>query len=480
MQLSSSLTENIRTARSLLPIGSSFDILTRELYLGETRAYWIGISGLCRTELLQQIFSDLQDPLYTTDHIIRDLHHFTASRIGYSQITFASDWDLLITQLLSGPSLLLVDGFSEALILDVRTYPTRGIDEPDTEKVTRGSRDGFVETLLFNTNLIRRRIRSPRLTFDITQIGSVSRTDIVLAYMKDQVNPTLLNHIRQTLRRLDVTSLTMGSKSLEELLIRKRWYNPLPSIQVTERPDVACSYLTEGYILLLVDNSPSVLILPCTIFHFTQSPEDYYKNPSVGTYFRLVRFVCILASLLLLPVFLLLILRYPDFSRQIGLLTTDRWNSAHLFFFTLAAEFALDLFRYATAHSSSRFSGSLAVIGGLVIGDVAIQMQWVSIEVIFYAAVTLLTTLSLPSIELGDALRLYRIFLLILTGIVGLTGFLIGIILVILSIITTPTIGHSSYFWPLYPFHWDALKTLLFRRPTYLAQPDRTWRDRNR
>jgi len=183
---------------------------------------------------------------------------------------------------------------------------------------------------------------------------------------------------------------------------------------------------------------------------------------------------------LLLPVFLLLILHYPDFSRQIGLLTTDQWNSSHLFFFTLAAEFALDLFRYSSAHSSSRFSGSLAVVGGLVIGDVAIQMQWASIEVIFYAAVTLLTTLSLPSVEFGDALRLYRLFLLLLTGAGGVIGFLIGLILVTLSIITTPTLPHSSYFWPLYPFHWDALKTLLFRRPTYLAQPDKTWRDRNK
>jgi len=480
MQLSNNLTENIQTAQTLLPIGSSFDLLTRELYLGDTRAYWIGVSGLCRIELLQQIFSDLQDPLYTTDSTIHDLHRFTAARIGYSQVTYENDWDNLITQLLSGPSLLLIDGFAEALVLDVRTYPTRGINEPDTEKVTRGSRDGFVETLLFNTNLIRRRIRSPRLTFEITHIGSVSKTDVSIAYMNDLVNPALLSHIRQSLRQLDVTSLTMGGKSLEELLIRKRWYNPLPSIQVTERPDVACSYLTEGYILLLVDNSPAVLILPCNIFHFTQSPEDYYKNPSVGGYFRLVRFGCILASLLLLPVFLLLILHYPDFSRQIGLLTTDQWNSSHLFFFTLAAEFALDLFRYSSAHSSSRFSGSLAVVGGLVIGDVAIQMQWASIEVIFYAAVTLLTTLSLPSVEFGDALRLYRLFLLLLTGTGGVIGFLIGLILVTLSIITTPTLPHSSYFWPLYPFHWDALKTLLFRRPTYLAQPDKTWRDRNK
>ena len=268
----------------------------------------------------------------------------------------------------------------------------------------------------------------------------------------------------------------MGAKSLEELLVKKRWYNPLPSIHVTERPDVACSYLAEGHILILVDNSPSVLILPCTIFQFTQSPEDYYKSPSVGTYFRLVRFGCVLASLLLLPLFLLLTTRFPEFSLRLGLLASPDIGPIRMFFFVMAVEFALDLFKYSAAHSSSRFSGSLSVIGGLIIGDIAIEMNWASVEVIFYAAITLLTTLSLSSIEFGDAIRLYRIFLIATTGAFGLWGFWCGLFLVLLSAATTPTFAHMSYFWPLFPWNKAALKTLLFRSPTFLAQPANVWK----
>ena len=273
MKLCEQLEKNIQKAEELLPLGISFDLIARELYIGQTKAYFLAVNGMCKSDLIQQLFSDLQNPLYTKDDTVKDLRQFAAAKIGYSQVTFTDSWDTILHSLLSGPSILLVDGFAEAVVIDARSYPTRGIEEPDTEKVTRGSRDGFVETLLFNTNLIRRRIRSPELTFEICSLGSVSQTDVSIAYLDHLVNQSLLKEIRRALAGLSVTSLTMGAKSLEELLVKKRWYNPLPSIQVTERPDVACSYLAEGHILILVDNSPSVLILPCTIFQFTQSPE---------------------------------------------------------------------------------------------------------------------------------------------------------------------------------------------------------------
>ena len=255
ISLSTELSQNIDLLHRLLPLGKSFDLITRDLRLGETPAFWLGINGFCNTEILQQIFSDLQDPHYTLDSEIRDLPGYVQSRLGYAQVSLTSSVDDILQNLLSGPSILLVDGFDQAVIIDVRTYPVRSISEPDTERSTRGARDGFVETLLFNTNLIRRRVRSAKLTFSICTLGTESRTDVAIAYLADQVNEELLEALKQKLSRLQITSLTMGSKSLEELLIHKRWWNPLPSIQLTERPDVACSYLCEGHILLIVDLS---------------------------------------------------------------------------------------------------------------------------------------------------------------------------------------------------------------------------------
>ena len=478
MELSSSLEKNIEQIQSVFPIPQSFDIVTRRLFLGETKAYWIGINGFCRVELLQQIFSDLQNPIYMKDNRIEDIERYMNAKIGYAQASLSGSWEDIISNILSGPSALFIDGFAQAIMIDVRTYPARSVSEPDTERVTLGARDGFVETMLFNTNLIRRRIRSPRLTFEMQSIGAESKTDVAIAYLDNNVNHEFLARLKQSLTGLSVTSLTMGAKSLEELLVKKRWFHPLPCMHYTERPDVACSFLMEGHIVVIVDNSPSVLILPCTVFQFMQSPEDYYKSPVVGTYFRLIRFLCIPVSLILMPLFLLLTVYFPEFSEKWEILSTESLPGPTIIFYIFAVEFLLDLFKYSASVSSSRFSGSLSIIGGLIIGDIAVELNWASVEILFYAAVTLLTSLSLASIEFSDALRVYRLFLVITTALFGRWGFLGGLALVLLSVITTPTFGGMSYFWPLYPFQWKALCTLLLRYPTASAQPSKVWKHR--
>lgn len=477
--LSTSLQKNIETIEELLPVGKSFDLITRELFFGETAGYFLGVNGLCKTEVLQQIFSDLQYPLFTQDDRIEDIVHYMNAKIGYAQVSLCEDWTLILQNVLSGPVALFVDGFAKAILIDVRTYPTRSIGEPDTERITKGARDGFVETMLFNANLIRRRVRSPHLTFSLHKVGKESQTDVAIAYLENQVNPELLENLSHTLKSLDITALTMGSKSLEELLVPKKWWHPMPSILQTERPDLACSYLSEGHILILVDNSPVVLILPCTIFQFTQSPEDYYKSPVVGDYFRLVRFLCIPTALLLMPLFLLITAYFPELSTKWQLLSTTTLSPVRITFYVFAVEFFLDLFRYSASINSSRFSGSLSIVGGLLIGDMAVSLNWASPEILFYGAITLLASLSITNLELSDAIRVYRIFLTVLTGFFGLPGFLIGLALALLSIITTPTFGGMSYFWPLFPFNYTALKALLFRRPTSKAQPCKVW-DRGR
>ncbi|MCI9143147.1 MAG: spore germination protein [Lachnospiraceae bacterium] len=475
MTLSPSLEENINYIETVLPVRTSFDLMTRRLYLGRTPAFFLGVNGFCKTEILQQIFSDLQNPLFTADSEIEDIACYMDSKIGYAQTSLTDSWDEIIRNVLSGPSVLFVDGFAQAILIDVRTYPARSIAEPDLERVTRGARDGFVETMLFNANLIRRRVRSPELIFAMHSIGTESKTDVAVAYLKNTVNQELLKKLEDTLDSLRTTALTMGTKSLEELLLHKRWWNPLPGIQMTERPDVACSYLLEGHILVLVDNSPLVLVLPCTIFQFTQNPEDYYKSPSVGTYFRMVRFFCIPVSLLLMPLFLLITAYFPELASEWNLLSEGIQTPQRLFFYVLAVEFLLDLFKYSSALSSGKFSGSLSMVGGLIIGDIAVSLNWATVEVLFYAAVTLLASLAITDTEFSDAIRLYRILMILATGFFGLPGFLISLALVFLSAATTPTFGGFSYFWPLFPFNAKALGRLLFRSPTPSAQPVTVW-----
>ena len=258
MKLSQSLNENISCLSRLLPLEESFDLMHRTLTLGKTRAFFLGVNGFCKTEILQQILSDLQDPLYVQEEEITDITAYVNAKIGYVQTSLADSWDTILQNVLSGPAALFVDGFAQAILIDVRTYPARSIAEPDLERATRGSRDGFVETLLSNANLIRRRVRAADLCFAMHSVGTDSHTDVAVAYLGHAVNRELLGKLTDTIDSLKATSLTMGTKSLEELLLPKRWWNPLPAIQMTERPDVACSYLLEGHILVLVDNSPRV------------------------------------------------------------------------------------------------------------------------------------------------------------------------------------------------------------------------------
>ncbi|MBQ3516433.1 MAG: spore germination protein [Lachnospiraceae bacterium] len=467
--LSTNLQQNIEMARSLMAIKQSFDYIERELIFGKTRVYMLAINGFTQTEVLQHIVADVQS-LSNHEGEIQNLENFIDAKLGFAQVSYVEDWQALIKNLLSGQTILIVDGFGKAVSIDTRTYPGRSIEEPDTEKVTRGAKDGFVENIIMNTALMRRRIRDPKLTFELHQVGKDSKTDVAVAYIQGKADEVLLEKVRKKLDDLQVTSLTMGMQSLKELMIPRSYFHPLPSVFTTERPDVASSYLEEGYVLLVPDASPMVMVLPCNIFQFTQSPEDYYKSPAVGNYIRLMRMFSLLASLLLLPLFILFGAHVP-LPEEFALVSTEGMTPVKLFIMVLVIEVALDLFRYSTSHTSERFAGALSIVGGLIIGDVAIDLEWASLEVLFYGAATMLATLSIASLEMAEGIRIYRIFLVLCTGFFGVWGFFIGLTLVFLSVVSTPVFDKTSYFWPLVPFKWSALKNLLFRYPTVKAQP---------
>lgn len=502
--LTDSLERNIEILSHTLPLEESSDIVTRRLKLGGLSVFLVTINGLTDSFLPEYILSVIQEKMLPgsaastgskdpkagepssgqvnprEDKVYADLKMLADKEIGYYQTEFTESFTILINALLNGVTVILADGCSKALLLDCRRYPSRSIEEPETEKVTKGAKDGFVESITSNTGMIRRRVKSRGLVFKSLTLGDESKTDIFIAYIKELADTGLVGRIETALKSRQLTSVTMGSKSIEEILVKKKWFNPLPSMISTERPDVAASYILEGHVAVLVDTSPYVLILPATFFQFTQSPEDYYKNPIVGNHMRLIRFISIIISLYLMPVFLLLgnmTQKLPEGLRHI---TGEYTSSSKLFLYCMFIEFGLDLFAYASSHAYEGFNSSLSIVGGLIVSDIAINLDWASREVIFYGAVTMLATLTMSYIEFGEALRIYRVLMLLTTGIGGLfrqtlTGFITGFALVTLSIVTTRTFTGKSYFWPLVPFNWKALKTLLFRYTTPKAQPSNQW-----
>ena len=476
-KLHSNLKENIKLFQELLPIGKSFDIITRDITLGSTSCYFLAINGMCDLQTIQWLFADIEKVDFqagakTATH----LPQYVKDQFLYAQITFTDSPKEMLVNLVCGSCLLILDGYEQGLIIDTRQYPGRSVEEPDTERVILGAKDGFTETLLTNCNLIRRRLRFPGLTFSLTKIGTLSQTDVAISYLQNQCNSKVLQALQDKIKKIQPATLTMGIHSLQELLIPKSLFHPMPSAFLTARPDVACSYLAEGYILLMVDNSPFALVLPCHLFQFLQNPEDYYKSPPVGTYIRFVRLLCLLLSLFLMPGFLFFCLE-PDWLPGIlQELIPNKLSPLAIFIYVLFVELGLDLFKYASAHSANAYSGAFAIIGGLLLSDMAVSLQWTNEEVIFYGAATLLASLGITSVELADAIKLYRLFLILLIGLfscinLSWLGFLLGIILVLISIITTPVFAGSHYLWPLYPFCRKSLGRLLFRYPTDKIQP---------
>lgn len=315
--------------------------------------------------------------------------------------------------MLSGVFVLLLDGYEKAVLIDARTYPTRGVEEPDKDKVLRGSKDGFVETVVFNTALIRRRIRSTDLHMEMLNAGENSRTDIVLCYMESRVDPKLLTQIRERIRSIQVDALVMNQESLAECLYQRKWYNPFPKFKYTERPDTAAAQVLEGNLVILVDNSPSAMILPTTIFDVVEEADDYYFPPVTGTYLRLTRFLIALLTYFVTPTYLLLMNHRMWIPENLEFIILKEDPNVPLILQFLLLELAIDGLRLAAVNTPNMLSTPLSVMAALVLGEFSVESGWFSSEVMLAMAFVAIANYTQANYELGYALKFMRILNLI-------------------------------------------------------------------
>lgn len=464
MKLTGNLKEDIKTVKTLLPIDKSFDVVGRNLVIGSTDAYMLFIDGFVKDEVMLRIIEDLQK-LNKSESGIYGLKKWVESNVAYVEVEIFSELNQMQNMVLAGMTALFIDGEDKGILIDARTYPVRSPSEPELERVTRGSRDGFVETMIFNTALIRRRVRDSRLICEIKSVGKRSKTDVSVVYIKDLVDDSLLEDVKERIDNIQIEALIMGEKSLEEVLIKKKWFNPLPQVRFTERPDVTAAHLLEGHIAIIVDNSPSVMLLPTTMFHFTQHSEDYYQNPMVGTYIRWIRFLSMLMAFLLTPIWMLLVEPNgfsPDFLR---FMIPKELGAVALPAQIILLELGLDILRMASIHTPSTLSTSLGIIGGLILSDLAVNAGYVIPESVFITAISGVCTLAMPSLEFSNAIRIFRLFLIITTATLGALGFAAGLIVILIILFKTRTFSGISYLWPLIPFDGTALKHILIRCP---------------
>ena len=442
-KLSASFEENIRYMNEILPVKESFDIIRRDIVIGGKASVFYYIDGFIKDEVMLKIMdSFLSVP---EEDMPEDAETFIQKQVPYVEVDIAEDFDDVIRNVLYGPACLFIDGYKECILLDCRTYPARSVDEPDKDKSLRGSRDGFVETIVFNTALMRRRIRDPHLIMEMTEAGQASRTDIAICYMSDRVDRELLDNLKKRIESLQLGDLRMNQQSLAEALFKRKWFNPFPKFKYTERPDTAAACLLEGKVILLVDNSPSAMILPTSILDMIEEANDYYFPTVTAVYLKTTRTLITIATVFFTPLYLLFMQNLewlPDVFEFVAV--RDTVNIPLIFQFLLL-EISIDGLRLAAMNTPTMLSTPLSVIAGIVMGEFSVQSGWFNSEVMLYMAFVAVANYTQPNFELGYALKFMRLMLLVLTALFDLYGFIAGCILVLCFLIFNKTLSGRNY-----------------------------------
>lgn len=460
-EFTSDYNKNRQCINNLIHVKDSFDVMEKVLVIGERKASYYFIDGFCKDEVMEKVMEFLYK--ITGSEMPENAEEFIKRHMPYGEITLLGSEKAFLQMFMSGMPVLLIDGYNMLIATDFREYPARSVDEPEKDKVMRGSRDGFVETLVFNTALIRRRIRNPELVMKIFSVGKSSKTDVVISYISDRVDEKVLKQVKKRINEIDVDSLTMNQESFVECFYPHRWYNPYPKFKFSERPDTTAACILEGNIAILVDNSPSAIIVPSSIFDIVEDADDYYFPPITGTYLRLSRFIINIAALLLSPTFILLINNpnyIPDWLSFI--LIKDPVNIP-IIVQLLLLEFAIDGMRLASLNTPNMLSTPLSVVAGIVLGDFTVSSGWFNSEVMLYMAFVAVANYTQVNFELGYALKFMRIITLITTQFFGIFGYIAGIVLSIAGLIFNKTFSGKSYLYPLIPFNAKYLLRRFFR-----------------
>lgn len=465
--ISPRMDDNKNTLKQVLGLGESFDVTLREMVLGGKHVGLLMLSGFAKDEILLEVLKRLTylSPDQISEHALKS---YFECYIPHIQVERVEKMSAVINKVLSGMSALFVEGDRAALIMDTRSYPVRSPEEPSLERVVRGSRDGFTETLLTNVTLVRRRIRDPGLKFEIMQVGRRTQTEVCVVYIDDIVDKVEVDTVREKIQRIDIDGIPAADKQLEEAIINKGW-NPFPLVRYSERPDVTASHLLEGRVVIFVDTSPSVMILPTTFFDLCEHEEENRQTALMGTYLRWVRFAGILISLFLLPLWMLMVIEPSLKPMGLDFIGPQENVKLPIILQFLLIELGVDLLRMAAVHTPTPLASAMGLIAAILVGDIAVKTGYFVNEVVLYMAIAAIGMFATPSYELGLANRLVRLLLLVAVAIFKVPGLVVGTTILIVAM-TIHRSYNSSYLWPFIPFNAKAFGNFLFRLPLLVSK----------
>ena len=494
--------------RKELPVGESFDLLERKLFIGGRRASMFFVDGLTDGEKTQRILAYLMAVPAAGLYGISSSQRFIETALPFLDTTVIEPkngspdaaggnpaagrnadststppltmvqavdcYRQMLPKLYAGLVPLLVEGLDRIIIIDCREYPSRSVEEPDKEKTLRGAKDGFTENFMENVALIRRRIRDNNLIFKAYNVGSVSKSDVAVVYLKNRADMKLIDKLDQCLKDMAPDAgghgtdvLSVADQSLLERLLAAlgvaKGLNPFPKVRYTQRPDIIAAHLAEGKAAIIVDNSPTVMMLPVSVFEFFQDPDDYYFPRMTGNYFRMIRIINFLVILFLTPVYLILA-QSQDFTPEVlSFFVPAEDYAIPIFWQFILLEIAVDGLKLASLNTPTSLGMSLSVIGALILGEFSIDSGWFISQTILCMAVVALAAFTQPSIELSYAMKFGRILMLIGAQLFGIAGAATAAVLSFIVMASTKTLSGHSYIYPLIPFNGAALKRLIFR-----------------
>lgn len=470
--VSRSLEDNVNYVNDLLGIGTTWDIMAKPFRYGKlnmmsyvTNGFFLTMNVVLVLDSFHKNVEAFEQQKKGEDYTIEELVFYLNTNIDFVQVQVIDKMSDAVRFILSGPLITFIDGYDKVLLIDTRVYPMRSIDQPMTERVVRGNHDGFTETMLMNTTLIRRRLRDPRLRVELFQVGGRSQTDVSLMYLKDVADEELVEKMRNLIKSVKSEGMMMGEQQIIDLMGKVKW-NPYPIARYTERPDVAATCLLEGQVVIVVDTTAEVIIAPTTFFQHIQNPQEYHSYPLVGTYLRWVIAVAVFMSIFLPGAFIVVNQHPTHIPHWASFFIASRHDPLPLWAELLVAELALDILRFAVLNTPTAMASSIGIIAALLFGQFATQIQLLQPEVLVYMGFVMLAQHATSSFELASANQLARIWIMLWTAGLNWVGFAVSVVSWGLLLVFTKSFG-KPYLWPLIPFRWkNGLHDLVARWPS--------------
>ncbi|MDK2933590.1 MAG: spore germination protein [Clostridiales bacterium] len=488
------LQENIKIVKETL--GESSDIVIREFHAGEGGKFHLGVmytDGLADKKLVQDfILEALMLDLRKIDidssvllkknsfEILKDLV------LPVGEMKEISDFDNFFTHLLSGNTVILMDGYGKGLVVNSRGWEERGVQEPSSQTVVRGPKDGFTETLRINTALIRRRIKDPNLWIETKPIGRRTKTDVAVVYIKEVANDKIVEEVHKRLDNIDIDGI-LESGYIEEL-IQDETFTPFPTMINTERPDIVAAGLLEGRIAILVDGTPFALLLPALFVHFFQASEDYYQRFDIGTLLRMLRYLSFFLTLLVPSVYVAATTFHQEMLPTPLLISLAAQREGVPFPAVVEAmmmEVTFEILREAGVRMPRAVGQAISIVGALVLGEAAVQAGIVSPVMVIVVSITAISSFVSPTFNMAIATRIIRFIFMLLAATFGLYGIAVGLLAMALHLCSLRSFG-IPYMSPMAPLiaadqrdtiirfpHWA-----FFKRPRLINQKDMTRQQR--